>query len=465
MTTPSTSESEVVDENGGVWRFIRPALGGGSFGKVYRVEGHPVAVKIMHGDESRRERLRLQVAKVRRLPLEDVAVTAPGPLLRAPDVGYIMELAEGMVTLGELIPAERSRPDDLPDWYRETGGVLRRLRVLATLADQIARLHAHAIVYCDLSPGNVMISSDPQATEVRLIDPDNLQFSDPGQRVVYTAYWAAPECNRRQFNLATTLSDAHALAALSYSVLTAAHPLLDGEAAAQREDGDLLALQGLLPWVDHPSDRSNGRTYGVPAEYVMTRRVHELARRAFEAGLSDASHRPSTREWADALQGAATQCVTCPACQMTYLVRLKACPICRSARPRLALLSFGVVPAMEADDEGEYPPVFETTRSRRVVVQDAGPPVELTADLLDARSSSQDAPIGTAELHGSKLRLRFDLEGVWSADGATRKAVTAGRPVDWKVPEHARVSRHLHYGSDAEVHRGLTVRLVREAAT
>ena len=131
--TGSVSLREVVDDDGRVWKLDR-SLGGGGQGDVYSVAGHPLAAKILRDhDPIARAALRDRLAAVRRLPLQDLPVAHPIALLRPPYVGYVMRLVDGVQPLDDLLPSPRV--SDVGQWYLDSGGLRRRLRVLARLAD------------------------------------------------------------------------------------------------------------------------------------------------------------------------------------------------------------------------------------------------------------------------------------------------------------------------------------------
>ena len=59
---------------------------------------------------------------------------------------------------------------DFGNWFVSTGGLLKRYGVLIKLAIAIRALHSKGLIYCDLSPNNVFVSSNPKKHNVFLID-------------------------------------------------------------------------------------------------------------------------------------------------------------------------------------------------------------------------------------------------------------------------------------------------------
>ena len=87
-----------------------------------------------------------------------------------------MELMDGLIPLEkvmneteELIASEGSI-----EHYLSTGGLKRRMTILAKLARTLSDLHARGLAYGDLSPANIFVSENADYSEVWLIDCDNI---------------------------------------------------------------------------------------------------------------------------------------------------------------------------------------------------------------------------------------------------------------------------------------------------
>ncbi|MEO6087881.1 MAG: hypothetical protein ABIQ18_32705 [Umezawaea sp.] len=241
-----------------------------------------------------------------------------------------MRLLDDMVAMRAVC----GPPDEgMNDWYSAGGGLRRRLVLLARCATVLATLHDRGIVYCDVSPGNVLISARPEHEEVWLVDADNLQTesSTVGRRLA-TPFYAAPEVLRGTTGN-TVFSDAFSLAVMVYEALTNNHPLLGDHVADGPLEFEDDAQRGLLPWIDHSTDDLNRNSHGYPAKLVLTRKLRELSRRAFEEGMVDLKVRPSAGEWADALYSAADRCVLCRTCAHSFYAANDRCPWCGGARP------------------------------------------------------------------------------------------------------------------------------------
>ena len=325
-----TRPQQVTSIHGRRYRLGRE-LGRGGQGAVYAVEGERLAVKLLHGRSPQlRERLRDQLAMVARLPLDGLAVARPMDQLRPPHVGYVMELFTGMVPLRSLLRPPKDVAG-VTQWYLDGGGLGRRLRLLAHVAEAVSALHGRGLVYADLSPHNVFVSESTDDTEVRLIDIDNLHPATTAGRLIHTPRYGAPEVVRG-IGLPSTLADAHAFAVLAFETLALVHPLLgngvrDGE--PQLED---RALRGELPWIDAPDD-GNRSSDGIPRDLVVSELLQQDFQRAFVSGLSSPSERPGMTTWTEHLHRAADRTIICSSCSGSYFVPCTAYPWCGTSRP------------------------------------------------------------------------------------------------------------------------------------
>jgi eukaryotic-like serine/threonine-protein kinase len=362
-------------------------LGSGGEGEVFRSRHGGLAVKLCEPTDSNRDRMAELFARLRWLPLDGVPLCRPLEQLAPPDVGYVMELLEDMVPLRLLCEPPQQEEDA---WYLRGGGLRRRLVLLARCAGVLATLHDRGIVYSDVSPGNVLISSELAYDEVRLIDADGLQTESGTGRRMGTPFYTAPELLRAQSGN-TVFSDVYSFAVVAYEALTMNHPLIGdyvNEGEVELEDD---AQRGLVPWVDHSTDDLNRTRFGYPSSKVLSRRLRELFRRTFEEGMTNPWARPAAGEWAAALYAAADRCLDCPSCTHSFFAAHAACPWCGSTRPpaltvtvleQYPRLQPGPPPLMREDD---LTLVLQTDRpllvSARTVIRHAADPADVLVRL------------------------------------------------------------------------------------
>lgn len=318
---------EVVDENGAV-HALESCLGRGGQGEVWLVRGGRRVVKLLRRGRDR-EALRRQIAAVKRLDIHALHVARPLALLRPPEVGYVAEFLGDMMPIGKLMKPPQGEP--VTAWYQRTGGLRRRLRLLAHAGEALAGLHALGRIYGDVSHHNVFVSAPSTASEAWLIDLDNLRVESSLEDAVYTPGYGAPEVVAGKAG-STSFSDAWGFAVLAFHVLTLVHPFLGDDVAEGEPELEEQAFDGTLPWIDHRTDARNRATTGIPRALVMGKRLTELAHAMFEEGVRNRARRPGVGAWVDRLHRTADQTLLCAGCGGTYLVNAPQCPWCGATR-------------------------------------------------------------------------------------------------------------------------------------
>ena len=347
---------DVVDERGNV-HVLDKVLGEGGQGVVLATNNPDIAVKLISGGvkptseqketllerlthgfgaalvtgDAEHKKLRTRLETVQTLPIPDLHLARPLAMLRG-HVGYTMRLLRDMEPIRTLILSG----ENLTAEYLANGGLRRRLRLLAKTAETLGRLHSIPLVYADVSPNNVFVSSSVEANEVWLIDADNLHFqSAPGPQV-YTPGFGAPEIVAGRAPI-STLSDTYAFAILAFYILAQIHPFLGNqvEEGGWEESIDLeeQAYAGELPWIEDEDDDSNCSDRGIPRELILTSRLRGLFQQTFGPGRREVASRPSMLEWAEALHQCADATITCGGCGSTFYVGQKKCPWCANSSP------------------------------------------------------------------------------------------------------------------------------------
>lgn len=454
----------VVDANGVRYELVE-LLGRGGQGAVYAVKGGRLAVKLVARRSPReRERMRNQLTLVRRLPIGELSLAKPLELLRPPHTGYVMELLTGMVPIRTLLTPPKGEAASV-EWYLRTGGLRRRLLVLARAAHTLSQLHGRAIAYSDPSPANIFISEDPTFAEVWLIDTDNLRYeSSPGGLAgVYTPGYGAPELVQGKSGV-TTLTDAHSLAVIAFQVLTLIHPFVGDFVDAGEPELEEQAFAGLLPWVDDANDDRNRSSFGIPRQWVLSKRLSEAFERTFGAGRVAPSERPGAAEWAERLFAAADATLPCPACRSAYYCNQLRCPWCDADRPAFATVVFHLWDPRQGAAGGV---VTKPQRgASRPVIVGHGVVASKSAFIVtrrlafDVQGPGADEPVVEASLSHDEVSVR-SLDGkeykLFSPTGDRQTVVTARPQRIRLVPEQA--SWRLHFGEMGHLHRVLSFEL------
>lgn len=457
-------DRSVVDVNG-VRYELGELLGRGGQGAVYAVKGGRLAVKLVAGRSQReRERMRNQLTHVKRLPVRELSLAKPLEMLRPPHTGYVMELLTGMVPIKTLLTPPKGEPASV-EWYLRTGGLRRRLLVLARAAHTLAQLHGKGLAYSDPSPANIFISEDPAFTEVWFIDTDNLRYeSSPGSFAgVYTPSYGAPELVQGKSGI-TTLSDVHALAVIAFQALALTHPFIGDFVNEGEPELEEQAFAGLIPWVDDASDAINRASFGVPREWVLSPRLSEAFEQTFGAGRVTPSERPGAAEWAERLFAAADALIPCTECRGDFYFNKPRCTWCDAERPMFATAVFHLW------DPNHGPAGGVLTRPQRgkhrPVIVGHGAVTAATNFVVTRRLAfgiqgpDADEPVIEASLLGDRVSLR-SLDGrayLFSSSSGERQTEVSARPQSvCLVPGQA--SWRLHLGEAGRLHRVLSFEL------
>ena len=319
---------------------IEGTLGQGGQGTVVRLRSQQgLAAKILHlGSEREREGLRNRIAFVRSLPLSDLPIAMPIDGLASPQVGYTMRLLRDMVPATALIRPPQDSNMTLAQWYGHTGGIVRRLRLMAKGCDILGEIHARGLCYGDVSPRNLYISERGADAQVWFIDADNLKYEDrAGEIRIYTPGYGAPEVVSGCHG-ASTLADSHSMAVLSFQSLTLAHPLIGDAVSEGDPELEEKALRGELPWIEDESDSSNRFSQGVPRDQALSPNLKKIFAQFFTEGLKNPSARPGVATLGQALHAAADFTVMCDGCHHSFYPRQRQCPWCDAPRPTFLLM-------------------------------------------------------------------------------------------------------------------------------
>ncbi|WP_242882299.1 protein kinase domain-containing protein [Actinomadura litoris] len=449
---------DTVHDDRGEALELREEIGGGGQGTVWSLAGGQVAAKILKPEAGiGADELRTRLAAVRRFELTGIPIARPLTLLVGDEVGYTMELLAGMTAIGSLaaVPYEGTAA-----WFQGTGGLRRRLRLLALAAEALDRLHARGLAYGDVSPGNILVSTRSEHDQVWLIDPDNVSVrARPSDAAHVTPGYAAPELITGRAGQ-DSLTDAFAFAVLAFHVLALVHPF-QGDAVDRDPGLEPAAFRGEWPWIDHPEDHRNRSSQGLGRDLVLTGGLRRLAALAFEDGLRRPERRPSLREWHDKLDQAALLMVACPACGGTYHAQLSQCPWCRGcARPSVlrcdvhGFLPAGAVPGT--------PDETETDRLRSMILpMRQAQVVRARTGLLCLDRGPSEIPVDPGEplvelAWSGAPRLTVQRVGrhdAWMVDRSARRSVRLGAGETWPLDLDDAGRWTLHFGVRDEAHR------------
>ncbi|WP_017714323.1 protein kinase domain-containing protein [Prochlorothrix hollandica] len=389
-------------------------LGQGGQGAVFSTIDPKLLAKICISHKSHeieRTRDRFKVLSLRNLKIQSLIL--PRAVLEKPHLGYLMDRVEGGISLAHLVYPQNSQnlkdQTDVDTWYQSTGGLRRRLRICAELARTFVQIHQAGLCYVDLSLQNVLIFSDPQKINIRLIDPDNLIV--PGTslaQVLGTPWFIAPELLTDD-RLPDYASDRWSLAVMIYYVLVLNHPFMGDQVMEGEPELEDAALEGKLPFIDSSKDHQNASSYGLPRNKVLTTKLQRLFAQTFEQGIYDRWGRPSAEDWLELLEAAADKTALCTKCNGTsYLPKIRqttfVCDWCGQANKRPIEIGFFPPDPLIKDLEEEEKKVLLRSRSPHRLVLDRGQrylPIRLISE--DKQSTGYAAQYGTTRNQNNEL--------------------------------------------------------------
>ena len=311
----------VHDDKGNAFT-LSTCLGEGGQGVVFRVKrntGHGLAAKVILDpvsgdilqDHSAYKKYMRKLNQIMALP-QVAHIAVPLAPLHAPYCGYVMRLMECMEPLSEYL---RSSSDIKATLCRK-GGLSKRYEILKNLSAILCELHSLGIVYGDLAPGNIYISTNDKDCEVWLIDLDNLAYATEVSSSIGTPLYRAPEIVKGKANSLET--DCYSFALLAYELLTFSKPfngsIMDEDPVDDFSDDIYERIESGECQYVHESDSTNIPKYGISRqlELIMTPELQTLFLHTFNLdGRSHPSHRPSMRSWYKAFQEASNCLIEC----------------------------------------------------------------------------------------------------------------------------------------------------------
>jgi len=199
-----------TDEKGNI-HIIKELLGEDGQGKLFSTQNAGVILResVPNSDCVRYDDVKL-------LPLGGIEnIILPGHYLS--EAGYIMAVAEDYVPLSTIMTTDEEA-DEPSKFYVQTGGLKRRLALLADLAKTLLKLHSLPCMYGGLSPVRILISSDPAKRDVLLLYSVNMTATIPLPCDDDNEPYIAPEARN---GLASLHSDVYSFGALAQDLLTA----------------------------------------------------------------------------------------------------------------------------------------------------------------------------------------------------------------------------------------------------
>lgn len=373
------SKEIYVDTYGRSHVAFKPLSSGGQ-GIVYLTEEPNVLLKLEWDPLTQKIETDVKQNKkfdsIKILPLlKNTNLTLPQTILKDA-VGYTMKMLDGMVSFDDAFSGDHY---ELPDneWLNEmnqknpdvcivlqkyiaTGGIRKRLNSFLKASCILAKIHASGLVYCDISGKNMFVSSDPDLSQVWLIDCDNLNFMKNTLKIrdggLHSPGYGAPEIYADKGK--SMYSDAFSFAIALFWELTKQHPFV-GEAVLEAlEDMDIIespeedyACMENFPWINDIEDDSNRSNSGLPIDMLVSPSLHEKFSKTFsEIGRNNRVKRTTMPEWSYILSKELDDVVRCKRCGMDFYYATEQCPWCDYENSILKIVSY----KLENTEEKEF---------------------------------------------------------------------------------------------------------------
>lgn len=317
MSQQEKKKRRIVKDSKGFEYTLIEKLGEGGQGIVCKTNYPNVLVKVSKSlSDSKYDKESKHLAWIMRLDLYGLPIARPLSLIQEKKrVGYVMELMDGLIPLKTFLETMQEKGIN---GFLETGGLQRRLILLAKLARTLAKLHGMGLAYGDLSPDNIFVSKEVEYSEVWLIDCDNICYhSRKSDLKIYSPDYGAPEIIN-DISGVNTYTDSWGFAVIAYQLLTMNHPLKGDVVQDGEPELEEKALAGDLPWVNHPEDKSNYCSGGIPSHLVFGKKLSTLMDQCFRAGLNTPEERPTMSTWAEAFEEAAAVTLKCEECESSF---------------------------------------------------------------------------------------------------------------------------------------------------
>jgi len=328
-------EKIIIGTSSGANYEIEKEIGSGGQGRVFSLKGGKYAFKLIgKKTSSKATLLKRKISYLKTRPIEDLPISIPLEQVEGNALGYVMEMATDMISVESLIKLDPEK--DFTLWWRETGGLRKRILILKGIAETLAKLHSRGFVYGDFSLSNIFVSKDKEYSEIFFIDSDNITNESKVGTAVYTSGYAAPEIiqtdNHPAISGYDTYTDDFSFAIIAYQLLTLNHPFIGDYVNEGEPELEEKAFLGEIPWVSHSSENINTAKSGIPTSLTISKKMMDAFQQTFEKGINQKTIRTSSFKWQEILTGAFDEIIECGNkwCKQNFFFSKKLiCPFCK----------------------------------------------------------------------------------------------------------------------------------------
>jgi eukaryotic-like serine/threonine-protein kinase len=336
-------EKKIVGSSSGAEYVIVEEIGRGGQGRVFSIRGGRYVFKLIGKKTSiKAQLLKRKISYIKTRPIEDLPISIPLEQVDGEALGYIMEMATDMVPIEIL-----TKPDnDFTSWWRQTGGLKKRILILKEIANTLAKLHSRGLVYGDFSLSNIFISKDKNYSNIFFIDSDNITHESTVGTAVYTQGYAAPEIIQNDNHMPKsgydTFTDDYSFAIIAYQLLTLNHPFIGDYVNEGEPELEEKAYLGEIPWINHRTENINIANSGIPSSFTISKKMMKAFQQTFEQGVLHKTKRVTTAQWSEILSGVFDAIIECEneSCQQYFFFpKDLICPFCQNKMTSVGIAS------------------------------------------------------------------------------------------------------------------------------
>ena len=152
------------------------------------LENEDYILKLLSKKDNKFQNIDNMFSYLKNRKIQDLNIAKPIEKIIEDDFGYIIKIKPNMVSLHALL-----KSDFDIDWWKDSGGLRKRLHILCNLSQLLSELHNRGLVYGSLSPNSILISNEDKSTEVFLLNVENITHKSKIGNINLELQYSAPE--------------------------------------------------------------------------------------------------------------------------------------------------------------------------------------------------------------------------------------------------------------------------------
>ena len=206
------------------------------------------------------------------------------------------------------------------------------------LAKLLSDLHGRGLIYGDLSPSNIFVSTNRGFSEVYLIDVDNITHESKVGDAFYTPGYGAPEVVKG-ISGADTYTDDYSFSVIAYQLLTLNHPFIGDYVSKGVPELEEDASLGKIPWIEHSLNDINKATTGLNSSLVISKKMMLTFHNTFETNHLNKLKRTSSSKWYEILKISLNALLECDHCHNAFFYSSNLrCSFCNMEKEEIGVI-------------------------------------------------------------------------------------------------------------------------------